>query len=418
MRQAGIPTSSILRRTRTPGPRRDPHRPAGSRPTPPPGGVTLPGFALRTPRPVADRPHGRWSGLRAGHPVRPQHGDARWNDTSFGILIPNIRDAFHLSNAGILSVVAVAAVVGLSLQVPIAQMADRHNRVRLMLLGATIFAGFVFGTGLAIVAWMLVLMQSGAGVGKATVGPTHNPLIADWYPIDFAATGLQLPLRLQRRGCLRRPDPGRPAGRLVRVAGTVHRALRSDGDPGPPRPAPEGAQPGDAGADGHGLSADALLTEEPPPSFAEGWRMVWKVESLRRIFFALPFLAASIWWVSPHWPRCSTSRSSDSTSSTGLGRGRGRAGPARRPGHRRPCRSKLIIAQPGLIIRFLAVVAACRRGLLVLFALVPILWVTIVVNMAVTASLAAIGAGIFGSLSLGHPGPRPGPWASPWAPSG
>ncbi|HUJ66732.1 MAG TPA: hypothetical protein VLX59_14400, partial [Acidimicrobiales bacterium] len=63
------------------------------------------------------------------------------NDTSFGILLPNIRDAFHLSNAGILSVVAVAAVVGLGLQVPIAYAADRHNRVRLMLLGATIFAG-------------------------------------------------------------------------------------------------------------------------------------------------------------------------------------------------------------------------------------------------------------------------------------
>ena len=39
----------------------------------------------------------------------------------------------------------------------------------------------------------------------------------------------------------------------------------------------------------------------------------------------------------------------------------------------------------------------------VLFALVPILWVTIVVNMAVTASLAAIGAGIYGSLSLAIP---------------
>src|SRR6202041_3070565 len=82
------------------------------------------------------------------------------------------------------SVVAVAAVVGLALQVPIAQAADRHRRVRLMLIGAAVFACFMFGTGLAISAWMLVLMQSGAGIGQATVGPTHNPLIADWYPIN------------------------------------------------------------------------------------------------------------------------------------------------------------------------------------------------------------------------------------------
>ena len=43
-----------------------------------------------------------------------------------------------------------------------------------------------------------------------------------------------------------------------------------------------------------GMEGDALLTEELPPSFAESWRMVWKVDSLRRVFYALPFLAASI----------------------------------------------------------------------------------------------------------------------------
>ncbi|MCB1039751.1 MAG: MFS transporter, partial [Acidimicrobiales bacterium] len=34
--------------------------------------------------------------------------------------------------------------------------------------------------------------------------------------------------------------------------------------------------------------------DEPPPSFAEAMRMVWTIRSLRRIFVALPFLAASI----------------------------------------------------------------------------------------------------------------------------
>src|SRR5690606_34386121 len=34
--------------------------------------------------------------------------------------------------------------------------------------------------------------------------------------------------------------------------------------------------------------------DEEPPSFAEAVRMVWTIRSLRRIFVALPFLAASI----------------------------------------------------------------------------------------------------------------------------
>jgi branched-chain amino acid transport system ATP-binding protein len=215
------------------------------------------------------------------------------NDTSFGILLPNIRDAFHLSNSGILSVVAVSAVVGLALQVPIAQAADRHNRVRLMLLGATIFAGFVFGTGLAIAAWMLVLMQSGAGIGKATVGPTHNPLIADWYPINSRPRVYSFYFGSNAVGAFLGPIlAGGLAAWLgwrapfivlsVPVVILVLLGLRL-------REPSRGIQERTA----MGVT-DALLTEEPPPSFAEGWRTVWKIESLRRIFFALPFLAASL----------------------------------------------------------------------------------------------------------------------------
>ena len=43
-----------------------------------------------------------------------------------------------------------------------------------------------------------------------------------------------------------------------------------------------------------GLEGGALQTEEPPPSFEESGRMLWKVTSLRRVFYSLPFLAASI----------------------------------------------------------------------------------------------------------------------------
>jgi ABC-type branched-subunit amino acid transport system ATPase component/predicted MFS family arabinose efflux permease len=324
------------------------------------------------------------------------------NDTSFGILLPNIRDAFHLSNSGILSVVAVSAVVGLALQVPIAQAADRHNRVRLMLLGATIFAGFVFGTGLAIAAWMLVLMQSGAGIGKATVGPTHNPLIADWYPINSRPRVYSFYFGSNAVGAFLGPIlAGGLAAWLgwrapfivlsVPVVILVLLGLRL-------REPSRGIQERTA----MGVT-DALLTEEPPPSFAEGWRTVWKIESLRRIFFALPFLAASL----VGFASLASLLYQQKFGLDVVQRGwvAAAAEPAQLVGLAIGAHvsSKLIVKDPGLIIRFLAVVAAVAAGLLVLFALVPILWVTILVNMAVTASLAAIGAGIYGSLSLAIP---------------
>ena len=324
------------------------------------------------------------------------------NDTSFGILLPNIRDAFHLSNAGILSVVAVAAVVGLGLQVPIAQAADRHNRVRLMLLGATIFAGFVFGTGLAIAAWMLVLMQSGAGVGKATVGPTHNPLIADWYPINSRPRVYSFYFGSNAVGAFVGPILagllaawfGWRAPFIVLSVPVVILVLLGLRLREPSRGIQERMAMG---------VTDALLTEEPPPSFAEGWRTVWKVESLRRIFFALPFLAASL----VGFASLASLLYQQKFGLDVVQRGwvAAAAEPAQLVGLAIGAHvgSKLIVKDPGLIIRFLAVVAAFAAGLLVLFALVPILWVTIVVNMAVTASLAAIGAGIYGSLSLAIP---------------
>jgi branched-chain amino acid transport system ATP-binding protein len=324
------------------------------------------------------------------------------NATSFGILLPNIRDAFHMSNAGILSVVAVAAVVGLGLQVPIAQAADRHNRIRLMLLGATVFAGFVFGTGLAISVWMLVLMQSGAGVGQATVGPTHNPLIADWYPINSRPRVYSFYFGSNAVGAFLGPIlAGLLAAWLgwrapfialsVPVVILVLLGLRL-------RDPSRGIQERKA----MGVT-DALLTEEPPPSFAEGWRMVWKIESLRRIFFALPFLAASL----VGFASLASLLYQQKFGLDVVQRGwvAAAAEPAQLIGLAIGAHvsSKLIVKDPGLIIRFLAVVAAVASGLLVLFALAPFLWITILVNMAVTASLAAIGAGIYGSLSLAIP---------------
>ncbi len=322
--------------------------------------------------------------------------------TSFGLLLPNIRDAFKLSNAGILTIVALASLVGLSLQVPIAQMADRHKRTRLMLIGAAVAACFSIGTGLAFSVWMLVLVRSGFGIGQATVGPTHNGLLADWFPIGNRPRVFSFHRGANAVGAFVGPIlAGLLAAWLswrapfiifaVPMFVLIALGLRLVE---PSRGVQERKAMG---------VTDALLTEEPPPSFAEGWRMVWKIESLRRMFYSLPFLAASIIGFSSlaailyeqkfgldEVQRGWVAAAAEPAQLIGLVIG-ARIG------------TKLMVRDPGLVIRFISVVAFITAGLLTLFAFAPFVWMGVVINMAISASLAIVGPGVFASLSLAIP---------------
>ena len=55
--------------------------------------------------------------------------------TAFGVLVPNIRDAFGLNLTGLLALVGAVSVVALALQIPIASLSDRHNRVLITWVG-------------------------------------------------------------------------------------------------------------------------------------------------------------------------------------------------------------------------------------------------------------------------------------------
>jgi branched-chain amino acid transport system ATP-binding protein len=323
--------------------------------------------------------------------------------TGFGLLLPNIRDHFGLSNSGILSLVAVASLLGLALQVPIAWLADRGNRVRLMLIGASVFALFTVGTGLSVAVWMLVLMRAGSGVGLATVWPTHNSLLSDWFPIAArprvfsfhraanaigAFIGPLLAGLLAAWGGWRVPF-------LVFAVPTVILVLAGLRLREPIRGQQERAA--------MGASAEAILTEEVPPSFAEGWRMVWKIESLRRIFWALPFLAASLIGYASLAAILYESRFGlDEVQRSWIAAA---AEPVQLVGlvvgaH---VGTRLIQRDPGLVIRFVAFVAFFTAGLAALFALAPYLAVAVGVNMGLAAALAIIGPGVFAALSLAIP---------------
>jgi ABC-type branched-subunit amino acid transport system ATPase component/predicted MFS family arabinose efflux permease len=213
--------------------------------------------------------------------------------SAYLILLPEIRDHFDLTNTGILSVVALAAAAALLLTVPIAHLADRSSRVRLALLGAAVWGIFSFGTGLSVTGWMLILMRSGSAIGQGVILPTHNSLIADYYPIESrprvysihraansvgVIVGLLIGAGLAEAFDWRAPFVVFAIPTLILVA--LGMRLREPGR-------------------GHFERAAANLgtaadVDESPPSFAEAVRMVWTIRSLRRIFVALPFLAAAI----------------------------------------------------------------------------------------------------------------------------
>ena len=360
------------------------------------------GFALRHP--------GRWltdmSGGGPAYALAVLFGlnmVEEMDRDSFGLLIPNIQRSFHMSNAAVLSLVAVAALLGLSLTVPIAQWSDTGNRVRLMLIGASVFALFSFGTGVAVFAWLLVIMRAGSGLGQATALPTHNSLISDWFPIAARPRVFSAYRFANALGALVGPLLagllaawfGWRTPFIVLAVPTVLLVIAGLRLVEPVR----GVQEREA----MGMAGDALQTEELPPSFAEAWRMVWKIGSLRRVFYSLPFLAASIIGFASlaallyqhafglgtvH--RAYIAAVTEPVQIVGLIIG-ARIG------------SRLITRNPAMIMRFLAIAAIACGGLAAVFALAPWLWLTIVANMAMSASLAIVGPGVFAALSLGIP---------------
>jgi branched-chain amino acid transport system ATP-binding protein len=323
--------------------------------------------------------------------------------TAFGVLLPNIRDAYDLDNTAVLSIVALAGVAALALQVPIAQYADRMPRVPLLVVGALTWAMFSGMTGLATGLVMLTIARSGSSLGKAVIDPTHNSLLADYYPIEARSRVYSTHRAANAIGAFVGPlTAGLLAAAfdwrvpfLVFVVPTlifVVLALRL-------REPVRGTWERQA----MGASADVIATEEAPPSFAESWRTVHKIESLRRIWWSLPFLATSlIGFVALAGLLYEEEFGLDE-------RARGIAAAVAEPcaliglviGSR--IVTKRFIGDMAGLIRFLGRVAAATSLLSLGFALSPTIWLAVAFNGAITAVLAILGPGILVALSLAIP---------------
>ena len=323
--------------------------------------------------------------------------------TAFAILAPEIREEFELGFTGLLALIAVVLALALALQVPIAGLADRYSRVRIALIGAAMWACFSFTTGLATGIVMLGIARSGSAIGKAVNDPTHNSLLADWFEPDARPRIYSFHRAANAIGAIAGPviagllayQFGWRVPFLVFAVPTIVLVVLGLRLREPIRGAHERRL---AGGD-----AEAQATEEDPPSYAEAWRMCWKIETLRRIFVAMPFLAASLIGFG-------TLAALLYEEAYGLDeRARGIVAATSEPGQLiglligARIASKLVVRDPGLILKFLAIVSAITSALSLVFAVVPNLGAAIVANFAIALCLAIVGPGILASLSLAIP---------------
>ena len=220
--------------------------------------------------------------------------------TAFATLSPEIRDEFGLSNQGILGVVTAFSIVIVILGLPIAYQADKRSRVRMATGGAIAWSVFSVLTGFAPAIAVLLVARIGSGLGRAVVEPTHNSLLADWYPPESRARVYYVHRLANSVGQFAGPALAGvltalftwrtpfivfaiPTMVFVFLATRLREPKRGYWDKRV------------AGATDEEANADV---DQPTLSFGEAWRMLWHVRSLRRVYASLPFLSASLLGIS------------------------------------------------------------------------------------------------------------------------
>jgi ABC-type branched-subunit amino acid transport system ATPase component/MFS family permease len=323
--------------------------------------------------------------------------------TAFGILLPNIRDAFNLDNTKVLGLVALSSIAALALQVPIAQYADRSRRVPLAIIGALIWATFSGMTGLATGVVLLTIARSGSSLGKAVIDPTHNSLLADYYPIEARSKVFSTHRAANAVGAFVGPLSagllayafGWRVPFIIFVVPTVVFAVLALRLREPVR--------GKWERTAMGSSEEVANTEETVPSFAESWRTVQKIHTLQRLWWSLPFLAtAMIGFVTLASLLYEQQFNLDE-------RARGVAAAIAEPfqlvglvvGTR--FITKRYMADMRGLIRFISRVAIGTSLGAVGFAIAPNVVFAVALNCIISATLAVVGPGILVALSLAIP---------------
>jgi ABC-type branched-subunit amino acid transport system ATPase component/MFS family permease len=322
--------------------------------------------------------------------------------SAFGVLIPDIRDAFHLKTEGIFGVVSLVAIFALICSVLVGYYADRYPRTKIAIAGALVWGVFTFTSGLAPTIAVLILFRVGTGFGRAVNDPTHNSLLADYYSPEARPAVYYTHRYANSVGLFLGPA----------IGGALAAAFHSWRAPflffwlptivfvvlgiwklrDPVRGGHERAA--------MGASDETIGTEEAPPSLGEAWRICYQVKSLRRIWLSLPFFAvsaiglASIYSVFYNdvfhlsvFKRGMIAAGTEPLKIVGAVLGFKLVG-------------RVMQRDPGMVLKLTAIFGAATAALITGYALAPNLSVAISMNILLEIPLAILVPGIYFTLSL------------------
>lgn len=101
------------------------------------------------------------------------------------ILLPQVKAEFNLSDTFLgLLVGPTFAFFYATMGLPLALLADRVNRRRLIAVSLALFSAMTIACGLVVQFWQLVVARILTGVGEAGTGPASQTMITDLYPLE------------------------------------------------------------------------------------------------------------------------------------------------------------------------------------------------------------------------------------------
>ncbi len=327
---------------------------------------------------------------------------AQFESSAFNVLVPNIKEAFHLSLTGLTAITAVAAPIGLTLDVPFAYAGDRVRRMRMMAIGFFIFMAFSALTGLSGIFASLTLLyvaRIGVSIGGAFES-TGASLMADFFPVGvrakvyFARAAVAAALGAVAPATVGLIELGfswetpffvfavptvlfAAFGLMIKepVRGRYERELM-------------GADP-----------ATASVTDEPA-TFSETFRTLFANPSMRRLYYSLPFFTVAALGIGQFTSLFYQQILHLDAASRGFVIALTEPGAVVGLIFGAIVLRPLIWRNPGMVMRLIAVSATLAGGLLVGFALSTAVWMAALFHFLMAAVMATIVPGVTTILSL------------------